>query len=262
MSERESWHKEIDLFFVAIGYFTRIPMPKWVEVDADKLNKSSRYFGLVGLLVGLLSAIVFWLTQNWLPAGVSILLSMLTGILLTGGFHEDGLAYTFDGFGGGRTAEDKLRIMRDSRLGSYGALALIMVLMLKWQLLVELALYDPVVAGSAMIVAHTVSRVVAASLIFTEKYVRDDGASKSKPLAQQQGINELFILIASGVLVLLVLKGLAALSLLLVMIGLRRLIVVIFRRQIGGYTGDTLGAAQQACEIVCYFVLLVVGSIL
>jgi len=137
-----------------------------------------------------------------------------------------------------------------------------MVLLLKWQLLVELALYDPVVAGSAMIVAHTVSRVVAASLIFTETYVRDDETSKSKPLAQHQGINELFILIASGVLVLLVLKGIAALSLLLVMIGLRRLIVMIFRRQIGGYTGDTLGAAQQICEIVCYFVLLVVGGIL
>lgn len=131
MSERESWHKEIDLFLVAMGYFTRIPMPKWVEVDADKLNKASRYFGLVGLLVGLLSAIVFWLTQNWLPAGVSVLLSMVTGVLLTGGFHEDGLADTFDGFGGGWTAEDKLRIMKDSRLGSYGALALMLVLMLK-----------------------------------------------------------------------------------------------------------------------------------
>ncbi|MGL5046371.1 MAG: adenosylcobinamide-GDP ribazoletransferase [Shewanella sp.] len=262
MSERESWHKEIDLFLVAMGYFTRIPMPKWVEVDGDKLNKASRYFGLVGLLVGLLSAIVFWLTQNWLPAGVSVLLAMLVGVLLTGGFHEDGLADTFDGFGGGWTAEDKLRIMKDSRLGSYGAIALILALLLKWQLLVELAMYDPVVAGSALIVAHTVSRVVSASLIFTETYVRDDDSSKSKPLAQHQGINELFILIASGVLVLLFLKGLAALSVLLVMIGLRRVFVVVFRRQIGGYTGDTLGAAQQVSEILCYFVLLVVGNIL
>lgn len=262
MSERESWHKEIDLFLVAMGYFTRLPMPKWVEVDVDKLNKASRYFGLVGLLVGLLSAIVFWLTQNWLPAGVSVLLAMVTGVLLTGGFHEDGLADTFDGFGGGRTAEDKLRIMKDSRIGSYGALALMLVLLLKWQMLVELALYDPVVAGSALIVAHTVSRVVAASIIFTEKYVREDEASKSKPLSQRQGINELLILVASGVLVLLFLKGLAALSLLLVMIGLRRLFVVMFRRHIGGYTGDALGASQQISEIVCYFVLLVVGGIL
>ena len=196
MSERESWHKEIDLFFVAMGYFTRIPMPSWVEVDSDKLNKASRYFGLVGLLVGLLSAIVFWLTQNWLPAGVSVLLAMLVGVLLTGGFHEDGLADTFDGFGGGWTVEDKLRIMKDSRLGSYGALALMLALLLKWQLLVELALYDPVVAGSALIVAHTVSRVVSASIIFSEKYVRDDETSKSKPLSQHQGINDLFILLA------------------------------------------------------------------
>lgn len=262
MSERESWHKEIDLFLVAIGYFTRLPMAPWVEVDADKLNKACRYFGLVGLLVGLLSAIVFWLTQNWLPAGVSVLLAMLTGVLLTGGFHEDGLADTFDGFGGGANAEEKLSIMKDSRLGNYGALALMLVLLFKWQLLVELALYDPVVAGSALIVAHTISRVVAASIIFTEKYVRDDEASRAKPLSQRQGINELLVLVATGVLVLLFLKGLAALSLLLIMFGLRRLIVVLFRRQIGGYTGDTLGAAQQISEIVCYFVLLVVGSIL
>lgn len=262
MSDNRNWHKEIDLFFVAMGFFTRLPLPKWVEVDATKLNKSSRYFGLVGLLVGLICAVVFWLSQLLLPAGVAVLLAMITSVLITGGFHEDGLADTADGFGGGWTVEDKLRIMKDSRLGSYGGLALVLVLLLKWQLLVELALYDPLAATTGLVLAHTLSRVLAASLIFSESYVRDDDTSKSKPLAQHQGINELFILLLTGFLVLFWLKGLAAFSLLLILFGLRFFLAALFRRQIGGYTGDTLGAAQQISEVVCYLVLLAVGSIL
>ena len=262
MSENKNWHKEIDLFLVAMGFFTRIPMPSWVEVDTDKLNKASRYFGLVGLMVGLICALVFWLAQLLLPAGVAVLLAMIVGVLVTGGFHEDGLADTADGFGGGWTVEDKLKIMKDSRIGSYGALALMLVLLLKWQLLVELALYDPVAATTGFILAHTLSRVVAASLIFSESYVRDDDSSKSKPLAQHQGINELFILLLTGFLVLFWLKGLAAFSLLIILFGVRFLLASYFRRQIGGYTGDTLGAAQQISQIVVYLVPLTVGSIL
>jgi adenosylcobinamide-GDP ribazoletransferase len=262
MSEKHNWHKESDLFFVAMGFFTRIPMPRWVEVDAEKLGKSSRYFGLVGLLVGIICALVFWLSQLLWPASVASLLAMVVGVVLTGAFHEDGLANTADGLGGGRTAADKLRIMKDSRLGGYGALVLILVLLLKWQLLVELALYDPVAAATALILGHTLSRVLAASIIFSETYVRDDDSSKSRPLAQHQGINELFILLLSGFLVLFWLKGLAAFSLLLILFGLRYLLVGVFRRQIGGYTGDVLGAAQQISEVVCYLVLLSVGSVL
>lgn len=250
--------RQLNLFFVALSFFTRLPIPSWVVIDAEKLNKSSRFFGVVGLVVGLISALVFWLVQLILPANIAVLMAMIAGVIATGGFHEDGLADTADGFGGGWTVEEKLLIMKDSRLGSYGALAIGLALILKWQLLVELALYSPMAAISGFIVAHTLSRVVAASLIFSEKYVRDD-SGKSKPLAQHQSLNDLFILLASGIFVLLWLNGFAAFALFIILWGVRFLLGSLFRSQIGGYTGDTLGAAQQVSEVVCYLVILAVG---
>jgi len=253
------WLRQLNLFFVAMSFFTRIPVPAWVVIDNEKLNKASGYFGVVGLVIGLICALVFWLVQLMLPASIAILLAMVAGVLVTGAFHEDGLANTADGFGGGRTKEDKLRIMKDSRLGSYGALSLGLVLLLKWQLLVELALYSPMVAVSALVVGHTLSRVVAVSIIFSEQYVRDEQTSKSMPVAQYQQLNDLFMLIASGIFVLLWLNGLAAFVLFITLWLVRILLGGFFRKQIGGYTGDTLGAAQQISEVCCYLVILAVG---
>jgi adenosylcobinamide-GDP ribazoletransferase len=259
MSVEIKWLRQLNLFFVAMSFFTRIPVPSWVVIDNDKLSKASRYFGVVGLVIGLICALVFWLAQLILPASIAILLAMVAGVLVTGAFHEDGLADTADGFGGGRTIEDKLRIMKDSRLGSYGALSLGLVLLLKWQLLVELALYSPLAAVSALVAGHTLSRVVSTSLIFSEQYVRDEQTSKSMPVAQEQPLNDLFILIASGIFVLLWLNGLAAFVLFITLWLVRILLGGFFRKQIGGYTGDTLGAAQQISEVCCYLVILTVG---
>ncbi|WP_418358267.1 adenosylcobinamide-GDP ribazoletransferase [Shewanella basaltis] len=259
MSGDIKWLRQLNLFFVAMSFFTRIPVPSWVVVDNDRLSKASRYFGIVGLVIGLMCASVFWLAQLILPASIAILLAMVAGVIVTGAFHEDGLADTADGFGGGHTVEDKLRIMKDSQLGSYGALSLGLVLLLKWQLLVELALYSPMAAVSALIAGHTLSRVVASSLIFSEQYVREDATSKAKPIVQGQHLNDLFILIASGIFVLLWLNGVAAFVLFITLWLLRILLGGFFRKQIGGYTGDTLGAAQQISEVCCYLVILAVG---
>ena len=253
------WQKQLNLFFIAMGFFTRIPMPKWIEVDADKLNKASRYFGLVGLLVGSISALVYSLMLYWVSPSIAIVFAMITSVLVTGGFHEDGLADTADGLGGGWTVEAKLSIMKDSRLGSYGALALVLALFLKWQLLTEIALFNPNNVSLALIVGHCLSRVLAASFIFSEQYVSDTDTSKSKPLAQHQGINELSILLASGVLVLLIVGAIPALMLVLGLCMVRFCLVKLFRKQLGGYTGDTLGAAQQVAELACYLLLLILG---
>ncbi|MGS0693532.1 adenosylcobinamide-GDP ribazoletransferase [Shewanella sp. 0m-4] len=255
----QAWQKQLNLFFIAMGFFTRIPMPKWIEVDADKLNKASRYFGLVGLLVGVISALVYSLMLHWVSPSVAIVFAMITSVIVTGGFHEDGLADTADGLGGGWTVEAKLNIMKDSRLGSYGALALVLALLLKWQLLTELALFDPRSVSLALIVGHCLSRIVAASFIFSEQYVSDSDTSKSKPLAQQQGINELSILLATGVLALLLVGVFPALILIVGLFLVRFGFVKLFRKQIGGYTGDTLGAAQQGSELACYLLLLILG---
>lgn len=252
------WLGQLRLFLIAIGFFTRIPVRSAVTVDSDSLNKASRYFGLVGVVVGLISALVLLLTAGILPSSIAIVLAMISSVLVTGGFHEDGLADTADGFGGGWRVEDKLKIMKDSRLGSYGALALVLVLLLKYQLLLELALYDINQAALALVLAHCVSRVTAASIIFSETYVRDEG--KSKPLAQQQGLNELGILLLTGIVLTAVLSTTLLFWLLPTMLLLRWALVFWFRRQIGGYTGDTLGAAQQVSELAVYMLLLALGG--
>ena len=250
------WQKQLNLFFIAMGFFTRIPMPTWVSVDADSLNQANRYFGLVGILVGGISALVYWASHYILPVSVSIIFAMITSIFLTGGFHEDGLADTADGLGGGWTVADKLRIMKDSSIGTYGALALIMTLMFKFILLSELALYNPEVVVAALIVGHCLSRILAASIIFSQAYIRDDDTSRSKPLAQNQTLNELLILLVTGIVVLWFSHLSAAIYIAVGLVLLRWLIMGFFRRQIGGYTGDTLGASQQLSELTCYLILL------
>ncbi|PHQ76609.1 MAG: adenosylcobinamide-GDP ribazoletransferase [Shewanella sp.] len=274
--------RELTLFFIAMGFFTRIPMPAWVKVDGDNLNKASRYFGLVGILVGAISALVYELSLSVLPTSISIILAMIAGVAVTGAFHEDGLADTADGFGGGWAVADKLKIMKDSRIGTYGAVSLLLSMILKYVLLLELALYDPELVIVALILGHCLSRVLAASIIFTDTYVSDayasatsvsegvsesasagvsageskEKASKSKPLAESQTTNELAILLVTGVLALW-LSGLGSAILIVVSLFLVRwLLVTVFRRQIGGYTGDTLGAAQQVSELVFYMLLL------
>ncbi|MBM7071791.1 adenosylcobinamide-GDP ribazoletransferase [Shewanella sp. 202IG2-18] len=257
---KKNWHLQLDLFFIALGFFSRIPMPAWVDVDATKLNQASRYFGVVGLVIGTLSSCVFWCAQLYLPPSIAVILSIIASVLITGAFHEDGLADTADGFGGGWKSDDKLKIMKDSRLGSYGTLALILAIGMKWQLLVELALYDPNYAVIAIIASHGLSRVFAASIIFTEEYVRESDDSKSKPLANEQSWNELLILMTTGLVILFTLDGSTAICLLVLLSITRFLTVLWFRKQIGGYTGDTLGAAQQISEVVIYTALLLLGA--
>lgn len=259
MSKLQLGLKQLNLFFVALGFLTRLPSPSWVEFNNDNLNQSSRYFALVGLVIGLFSAFIFWLCQLILPASVAVLITMLIGVIVTGVMNEDGLGDTADGFGGGKTIEDKLRIMKDSRLGSYGAISIFLALLLKWQMLVELALYSPMAAVSGFIVAHTLSRVVSASLIFSEKFVQGEVSQSQKPLVRQQSLDDLFILLATGILALIWLNGFAAFALFILLWLLRMIIGRVFRRQIGGYNSATLGAAQQISELACYLVILTFG---
>ncbi|GGO80632.1 adenosylcobinamide-GDP ribazoletransferase [Marinobacterium nitratireducens] len=246
----EALTRELHLFFNALTFFTRIPPPAWVRFSDERLNQSSRYFPLVGLLVGAATALLFWLLQSLLPLPVAVLLSIAAGVLLTGGFHEDGLADVCDGFGGGSTAAKTLRIMKDSRLGSYGALGLLLVMALKLTSLLYVA--NVLVA---LLVGHSLSRFVALSLIRTEAYVREDLLSKSRPLARRISDSELLIAALPVLVCLLLLPPAAWIVLLLTQLALRAGLVWLFRRKIGGYTGDCLGATQQLSEVLVYIVL-------
>jgi adenosylcobinamide-GDP ribazoletransferase len=246
---------ELRYFFTALGYFTRVPVPRWVGYEPHYLNAAARYFPLVGVLIGGLSALVYLAALRMFPPGVAVLLSMAASLVVTGAFHEDGLADCVDAFGGAYTREDVLRIMHDSRIGAFGAIALVIALALKWQ---TLAALPPLRAASLMIAAHAASRTCAISYLATLEYVRAEG--KAKPVAQRLSAGALMCAAMFGLPWLLWPNWLAAPDwrfagvMVVVLVVLRLAMGRYFVRRIGGYTGDCLGFAQQVFELSIYLV--------
>jgi adenosylcobinamide-GDP ribazoletransferase len=241
--------RELEYFFAALRFFTRLPVPRWVGHSSEQLNHAARYFPLVGVIVGTIGAAVTLAALQLWPAPLAVLLGMVATLLATGAFHEDGLADTIDGLGGGWTREDVLRIMKDSRIGSYGAIGIALALLAKFEALAALpatSLFAALVAG------HAVSRFASTTLIYALDYARDDTSSKSKPLATRMGRGELALAGLFGLAPCLLLPATrvaAALALVLVVtiLAARHLV-----RRIGGYTGDCLGATQQLTELAFY----------
>jgi adenosylcobinamide-GDP ribazoletransferase len=244
------------LFFIALQFFTRLPIPGWVGFDPAWLHQASRYFPLVGLLVGAVGAAVY-AAAGWLwPAPVAALLSTAATIYLTGAFHEDGFADMCDGFGGGLTRQRVLEIMKDSRIGSYGAVALVLLLGLKVLLLSLLA---PQAAIAALLLAHPVSRLAAAMLIHLLDYAREEG--KAKPMAHAMTRSELAIAaVCTGVPACVLAYGgwLSWFTLAAAMsaAGVATWLGAKCVKRIGGYTGDCLGAVQQLAEVAVYLCVL------
>src|SRR6185436_15087756 len=116
-------------FFIALQFLTRLPVPRSFNSSETDIGKAAAFFPLVGVIVGGGAALAFVLLQRVLPVSTSVLCAIALAAFVTSGFHEDGLADTFDGFGGGWTKDRILEIMRDSRIGTYGALALIFVIL-------------------------------------------------------------------------------------------------------------------------------------
>lgn len=243
---------QLNLFFLALGFFSRIPMPAWVSYSPDLLSRASRYFTLVGWVLGALVALFFFIANQFFSTSVSLWLAIAFSLLLTGAFHEDGLADTADGFGGAFAREKKLAIMKDSRLGTYGGAALLMALGGKYLLLSE----NPQIATS-LLLAYALSRTTAASLIFSMQYVADTDISKSKPLANNQSIRDLLILIACALPAIFLVDWQQLLIITSLLIALHFSARYYFNKQIGGYTGDCLGATQQIAELSIYLALLI-----
>jgi adenosylcobinamide-GDP ribazoletransferase len=256
--------RELEYFFAALRFFTRLPVPAWVGHSAEQLNHAARYFPAVGLIVGAIGAAVTLAAALVWPPTIAVLLGMVATLLATGAFHEDGLADTIDGMGGGWTREQVLTIMKDSRIGSYGAIGIGLALLTKYTALTELVqrTVSPAPSFLALLIAgHAVSRFASTTLIYFLDYARDDDSSKSKPLATRMG---------KGELALAALCGLAPCALLplpqvAIALGLVALVSWLaarrFVRRIGGYTGDCLGATQQLTEIAFYLGLLCAGPL-
>lgn len=245
--------EQLNLWWIAVAFFTRIPVPASVEFSQASLNRASRYFPAVGWLIGVMCAMALWLLMLVFPQDVAVLISIAISLLLTGCFHEDGLADTCDGLGGGWTREQKLSIMKDSRIGTYGAAALWVSLTLKFVVLSQLI--NPVLA---LLVAHPLSRIIPTVFIAAMPYVSDVDTSKAKPLAESGSGADTAIAIITGLIALIFINN--PFIILLVLLVVAGVAYIFLKRQIGGFTGDALGAVQQVSELAIYLSLLALSG--
>jgi adenosylcobinamide-GDP ribazoletransferase len=245
------------LFLVAIQFLTRLPVSPLTGFQTSWLSESARFFPLVGALVGIIAAGIWWICSLFFPPVVAAGLMMAASLLLTGAFHEDGFADVCDGFGGGGKRDAVLSIMKDSRVGAYGAIGVVMMLGLKWSILISI----PRAALPIMVIgAHMVSRWCAISLIWRLSYVRADAQAKSTPFANSlsgadwllSGVLGALISLPALLLVDPAARSQLALALLaaLTLGGITTALAAgYFKSRIGGYTGDCLGATQQLAEL-------------
>lgn len=253
--------KQLHIFFTALMFYTRIPCPKNIDHNPDYLNKASRYFPLIGWIVGGISFLAFYGASFLVSLSAAVIIGMIVGILTTGAFHEDGFADVCDGFGGGWTKEKILLIMKDSAIGAYGAIGVVLLFLLKFQLLSELVTIETITSQQSVlnillffIAGHSISRLAAISIVFTHEYSREDASSKSKPIAKSFSWKEVVGSFFFGLLPILVLSYFQYQILLVILpVFLARYFLArYFQKWIDGYTGDCLGATQQVCEVIFY----------
>jgi len=246
-----SSRSELETFLGAIRFFTRLPVPGTLGQDGLALSRAMRYFPAIGLIVGGLAGLTFAITTFFWPKTLAVLAAMATAILVTGALHEDGWSDMVDGFGGGWDREKVLVIMRDSCVGSFGSVGLAMVLLVRFFALVEV---DMLLVPVALIAGHAVSRLCSTGVFQVLDYARPDG--KAKPFSEKLGKGDMVFAGVSAILPVLLLPPSQFIPGLILAALATLWLVRLFRRRIGGYTGDCLGAVQQFAEVAFYCGLL------
>jgi adenosylcobinamide-GDP ribazoletransferase len=241
---------------IAMSLLTILPVGPANSFDGGEVARASWALPVAGLVVGLAGAVAYAIAHRvGLPAGAAATLALATTILVTGALHEDGLADTLDGLGGGKSREQKLEIMRDSRIGTYGACALILSITLRWSALAAIA--EPMAITAALLVAHAATRAALPAFMSLVPPARSEGLSAG---AGQPPAQSAIIAASLGILCLVIGfgPGKAVMALILLSI-VASIWGFIATRQIGGQTGDILGALEQAGEIV---VLLMAAALI
>ena len=241
-----SWLEDrIEELKAAIGFCTRLPLYRTAPPPGSTLSRAVWAFPLAGLVVGIIGAAVYELAHRFgVPAWPAAALAVAATLLVTGALHEDGLADTADGFGGGDTRERKLEIMRDSRIGTFGACALGLSLLLRWSALASLN--DARSVAIALIVAHAAARAIVPAFMNLVAPARTDGLSSGA--GQPQPIS-VAVALGLGIVALSIGFGLKAmLTGIIILAAMSLLLARLVQRQIGGQTGDVLGALEQTAE--------------
>ena len=223
---------QMNIFLGALMFLTRIPVGKQYVFCSKDLPRSIIYFPIVGLIVGMLGGLVLFCAERFVPPVLAVLLCMGVTVAVTGALHEDGLADTADGLIGGFEPQRRLEIMKDSRIGSYGAVVLWFSLTAKLFLLTALLEKGVFAAVCGLVVAHGLGRAATVTL------------------------KELVIALLAPILLSLALLGSKAVLPLIVTAAVTWGAGVYFQKKIGGITGDCLGSANQLVELVCYLSLV------
>jgi adenosylcobinamide-GDP ribazoletransferase len=232
---------------IAISLSTILPIGPAKPLNDGEVARASWALPVAGLVVGLTGAVVYAIAHRvGLPPEAAAVLALAATILVSGAIHEDGLADTADGLGGGRSREQKLEIMRDSRIGTYGACALIVSIMLRWSALATIT--EPAAVAAALLIAHAAARAALPVFMWLIPPARSDGLSAG---AGQPPPQNAIIAVGLGFLCLVIGFGPGKAILGLILLAIGALIWgFIATRQIGGQTGDILGALEQVGEIV------------
>ncbi|CRY53357.1 cobalamin synthase [Yersinia intermedia] len=244
------------LFLATLQFMTRIPVPeRWTQgLAMDQYERGIVGFPLIGLIVGLIGGVVFTLLAPWCGVPLAALGYVLVLALVTGAFHLDGLADTCDGVFSARKREKMLEIMRDSRLGTNGGLALIFIVVAKVLVVSELALRDmPMLA--TLTAASVAGRTIIVLLMYRQRYAREGNGLGNIYIGKVTGKQTAVTLAGGAILTLLLGNGAAVLALVITM-AVVWLLATYLRRRLGGQTGDTLGAAAEVGELVFLLALL------
>lgn len=240
--------REWQSFWLALGFLSRIPVPVTIDYSQRLMNQSSLYFPLVGLLLGSLYTGLYLLLTPWLAQLPSLLVVLCFHLYLTGAFHEDGLADSVDALGGGFTVEKRLAIMKDSRIGTYGTVALILALALKTALLME----SPLI-WLALLLSPCLSRLTPLLLMAFMPYVTDADSSRTRPVAQGFSRTRLMLAALFCALVALAFTPISPWVLPAFLLATASVTLVWgwrLHRLLGGYTGDALGASVVFTELL------------
>jgi adenosylcobinamide-GDP ribazoletransferase len=247
--------QQFNSFLGALVFLTRIPVGALYDFQRKDLSRSMIYFPIVGMFVGLAGGMLLMAGDLFLPPLIAVLLCMAGTVAMTGGIHEDGLADAADGLFGGRNAARCLEIMKDSRIGAFGALTLWFSLTGKLLLLNSLLERSAWLAFVALVVAHTLGRGACVGLLYFYRYARAE-ESKAKPFGDNVRWEQLLPALGFAAALAFALMGRAAASCVLAAIFVTILAGIYFKRRIGGVTGDCLGATNQLVELASYLALV------
>lgn len=244
----------------ALTFFTRLPFWKIREIPADDFKRVVPLWPLAGWITGGVTALVLWLMLQVTTPALAWIVALAARLLLTGALHEDGLADFIDGFGGGRNRERTLAIMKDSHIGTYGVIGLIIYYLLMMQLSDNVA---PLILCLVVLCGDAWSKCCAAQIINLLPYARNEDSAKNKTVYNRMTFWEWLVCLVCGIAptaVIIIVLELLPVTYLLALVApvvVMYLMAWVCRRRIGGYTGDCCGATFVLCELAFYLTIAI-----